>query len=54
MYTIAKVAEPWAKLFPKITETATSIEVTVRGQTFKIEIPKKANQPTSSRNLQYR
>jgi hypothetical protein len=54
MYTLAKVAEPWAKLFPKIKESATSIEVTVRGQSFKIEILKKANLVTGSRNLQYR
>lgn len=53
-YTIAKVAEPWAKLFPSIKESATSVEVTVRGQSFSVEIPKKANQIVSNRDLSYR
>ncbi|WP_167315618.1 hypothetical protein [Nostoc punctiforme] len=54
MYTTAKVAEPWRSLFPKIKESTTSIEVTVRGQSFTIEIPKRRSQVTTNRNLQFR
>ncbi|MCC5618828.1 hypothetical protein LC605_27820 [Nostoc sp. CHAB 5836] len=54
MYTIAKVAEPWAKLFPKITENATNIEVTVRGQSFKIEIPKRRSQVVNQKKISYK
>ncbi|MFN6560019.1 MAG: hypothetical protein RMY28_009445 [Nostoc sp. ChiSLP01] len=53
-YTIAKVAEPWTKLFPKIKENPTNIELTLRGQTFAIEIPKKRSQITSTKNLELR
>ncbi|MEW5856721.1 MAG: hypothetical protein AB1861_05000 [Cyanobacteriota bacterium] len=53
-YTIAKVAEPWTSLFPKITESATDIEVTVRGQTFKVEIPKKRSLIQSTRTISYK
>lgn len=52
-YTLAKVAEPWRSLFPTVKENASSVEVTVRGQTFKIEIPKKQLLVSLSRNLQY-
>ncbi|MEH2138584.1 hypothetical protein [Nostoc sp.] len=54
MYTIAKVSEPWRSLFPKITETATSVEFTVRGQTFIVEIPKRRSSVQLTRQLSYK
>ncbi|MEH1789669.1 MAG: hypothetical protein V7L23_29965 [Nostoc sp.] len=53
-YTLAKVAEPWRSLFPTIKESSTSVEITVRGQSFNIDIPEKQAIVTSMKNLSFK
>jgi hypothetical protein len=54
MYTTAKVAEPWRKLFPSIKASESSIAVTLRGQTFNIEIEGRRSLVNTTRNSQFK
>lgn len=54
MYTTAKVAEPWRKLFPSIKADDSRITVVLGGNTFFIEIEKAKSYVTNTRNSQFR
>ncbi|MBD2492491.1 hypothetical protein [Aulosira sp. FACHB-615] len=54
MYTTAKAAEPWLKLFPKIKKSGTNLEISLRGVTYAIAPDKRSAQVQNTSIKQYR
>lgn len=54
MYTTAKIAEPWRRLFPSIKQNGNKLKINLRGVEWAIAIEARRTQTNNTKIIQLR